>query len=102
MSPRNRHPNKDVQKALEEAEDEGAELELRGKKGHAWGRLYCGRGGQRPCCLLVWSTPKSPHALAKDIRSFMRKCPHKPEEADIADRNAEPAKVTTDDRNRPA
>jgi hypothetical protein len=83
MSPRTRHPDKDVQKALEEAMMAGADLEVRPKKGHAWGRLSCGRGGQHSCRMLIWCTPSNPHAHARDIRALTRKCPHNVVETEI-------------------
>lgn len=80
MSCGDRHPNKDVEKALLAAEDKGWSVEARGKRGHAWGRLHCPYDGQDRCQLLIWSTPKNPHAHARDIRTRVKNCPHIHEE----------------------
>lgn len=83
MSPRDRHPDKDVQKALEAAEADGALVEARHGRGHAWGRIRCGRGGHQGCALMIWSTPKNPHGHARLIRNLMRKCPHPRPEPEV-------------------
>jgi hypothetical protein len=98
MSPRNRHPDKDVQKALDAAGDAGAELEVRPKQGHAWGRLSCGGRGQDRCAMLIWSTPRNPYAHARDIRALMRKCPHTAQDTDTGVRAYQPpAHASTDE-----
>jgi hypothetical protein len=69
-----RHPNKEIQAALEYAQRMGWTV-IKSAKGHCWGIIRCphGRGG---CQKSVWSTPKSPQDHAKDIRRFVDKCPH--------------------------
>lgn len=69
-----RHPNKEIQAALNFAESEGWAV-LKSPKGHCWGILRCphGRGG---CQKSVWSTPRDPESHAKAIRRFVEKCPH--------------------------
>jgi hypothetical protein len=69
-----RHPNKEVQAALEYAEEQGWTV-VKSKKGHCWGVIRCphGRGG---CQKSVWSTPRSPQTHAKSLRAFVDKCLH--------------------------
>ena len=69
-----RHPNKEIQAALEYAQRMGWSV-IKSPKGHCWGIIRCphGRGG---CQKSIWSTPKSPQDHAKDIRRWVDKCPH--------------------------
>jgi hypothetical protein len=98
MSPNERHPDKDVQKALETAAAAGAELEVRRGRGHAWGRLSCGLGGEQGCAMMIWSTPKNSHTHARAIAALIRKCPHSREEAEAAiDTAPTPANAHVDD-----
>jgi len=97
MRPRARHPEKEIEKALRDAEVDGAVIEVRGKKGHAWGRMNCGRGGQHECRLRIWSTPGNPYAHARDIRALMRKCPHVGPEPELARTDA-PVKEVSNER----
>ncbi len=80
MSSGNRHPNKDVEKALRDAEDAGWKIEARGKRGHAWGRLHCPHEGQDRCQLLIYATPRNAYAHARAIRTRVKNCPHTHEE----------------------
>lgn len=80
MSSGNRHPHKDVEKALREAEEAGWGVEARGKRGHAWGRLNCPHTGADCCQLLIYSTPRNPYALVRIIRTHVTNCPHTHEE----------------------
>jgi hypothetical protein len=71
-----RHPNKDIRKAIAEAEDAGWTVEA--GKNHTWGKVKCGHG----CKVAVWSTPRSPTTIAKRIREAVQKCPHGLNESD--------------------
>jgi hypothetical protein len=68
-----RHPNKDIRKAIKEAEDAGWQVEKNRGKGHRWGTLFCVHG----CKLGVWSTPRQPDTIAKRIREKV-KVPSRP------------------------
>lgn len=68
----NRHPNKDIRKAVAEAEHAGWTVEA--GKGHTWGKVQCGHG----CKVAVWSTPRNPTTIAKRVREAIEKCPHDP------------------------
>jgi hypothetical protein len=55
MAGRDRHPKKDVEKAIEHAEDERWTVEVT-HSGHVWGVIFC---PARICFLRVSSTPKT-------------------------------------------
>jgi hypothetical protein len=64
------HPNKDVRKAIKEAEKAG--WTVKKGKNHRWGTLLCGQG----CKLAVASTPRDPGAIAKRIGERVARFPH--------------------------
>lgn len=72
MSPRDRHPNKQVEAALRHAEKRGWIVKAAGRSGHAWGRLYCPhndpdcRCGEF-CVLSIASTPRDADNHARMI-----------------------------------
>lgn len=72
MAKGDRHPDKDIRKAIKEAQDAGWDVEK--GKGHRCGTLSCGHG----CKVGVWSTPRRPGDIAKRIREAVQKCPHDP------------------------
>jgi hypothetical protein len=65
---RDRHPHKEINKALVSAETKGFTVRVI-QKGHVWGRVVA-PGGEE---LAVWSTPKDPETMAKRIREFVRR-----------------------------
>lgn len=72
---RAKHPNKDVEAAIQHAEDHKWTV----KKGGHWGFLYCPfndaecRCGTR-CKAGIWSTPKNPGNHAKQLREVVDGC----------------------------
>jgi hypothetical protein len=65
---RRRHPHKEIEKALQGAEQAGfAVVEV--MKGHVWGRVVAPNRQE----LTVWSTPRSPETMAKRVREFVRR-----------------------------
>jgi len=67
---RSRHPKKEVEDAVQYAEEAGWSWQPSG--GHAWGRLLCSKG----CCQLsVWSTPRSPGDHGRQICRKVDRCP---------------------------
>jgi hypothetical protein len=74
---RRRHPKKEVQEALRDAEDAGWTVTPT-SRGYRWGVATCGEG----CSVSVWSTPKNPGNHAKDVRRAVERCPHREEESD--------------------
>lgn len=76
MGKRPQHPNKDIEAALQYAEDCGWRYKEAGKSSHAWGRLLCLLEAREGCQLSVWSTPKNPDVHAKQIRRKVKQCLH--------------------------
>lgn len=75
---RSRHPKKDVEEALQDAEAAGWVVgERRGHHGHAWGQMTCPGD-----CPIVWinSTPRNPQNHAKRLRRAVERCEHGEEE----------------------
>ena len=71
---RPRHPNKEIEGAVQFAEGNGWRCDL--ASGHAWGRLYCPHSDRGGCIISVWSTPRNPFAHAQSIKREVRRCPH--------------------------
>ncbi len=77
MGKRPRHHDKEIEEAIAYAESKGWRLEK--ASGHAWGVLLCPyndglcRNGIF-CRNSVWSTPKSSHNHARDIRKVVDGC----------------------------
>lgn len=67
-----RHPNKDIRKAIKEAQNEGWTLERSSGGGHRWGTLRCGFG----CKIGIWGTPRQPTTSAKRIGEAVQRCSH--------------------------
>lgn len=66
--PRGRHQYKQVEAALQHAESEGFEVQVR-HSGHTWGHVVA-PNEQR---LRVWSTPKDADIAARIIRRFVQR-----------------------------
>ena len=72
---RARHPKKDVEAALADAEEAGWTVTPT-SSGHRWGVLRCGEASRLGCQVSVWSTPRNPGNHAKQIRRALDRCPH--------------------------
>lgn len=70
---RDKHPKKDVEKALQYAEEHGWTIEPKKKKGHNWGRAWC---PEREDSAWIFSTPRNPGDHANFIRRSVIRCPH--------------------------
>jgi hypothetical protein len=72
---RARHPKKEVEAALRDAEDAGFTV-LTGRA--HWGILQC-PGDQEDHCRSrsISGTPRNPSTHARQIRRFVTRCPHK-------------------------
>jgi hypothetical protein len=74
---RRNHPKKEVEQALQYAEENGWRVEERGS--HAWGKIYCPynsddcRCGEF-CITSVWSTPKNPEDHARALKRVVNNC----------------------------
>jgi hypothetical protein len=71
---RSRHPNKEIEAALQYAEARG--WRVVGKRGHAWGQILCSFGKRGGCIKSVYSTPKDPYKHALQLRQYVDNCPH--------------------------
>jgi hypothetical protein len=73
--PRSKHPDKDVEAAIEYAERNGWQV----RAGGHWGFLYCPyndsgcRCGTR-CKAGIWSSPRNAGTHAKQLRSVVNGC----------------------------
>ena len=76
MDKRQRHPNKEIEKAVVYAESYGWRFKKSGNSAHAWGKLLCVKDDREGCKMSIWSTPKNPEAHAKQIERKVRQCPH--------------------------
>ena len=76
MKKRNKHPNKEIEKAIRHAETKGWRYHETGRSAHAWGRLLCPLQSRDGCSMSIWSTPRSADVYAKQIRNRVDKCPH--------------------------
>lgn len=74
-----RHPDKEIQAAVEHALGKGWNL-VKGR-GHAWGILRCPHNDKdcrcgEFCQMSVWSTPKNPRRFARQIVQKIDGCIH--------------------------
>jgi hypothetical protein len=84
--PRAKHPNKEVEAAIQHAERNGWTVEVGGA--HAWGKMYCPyndaecRCGMH-CITSIWSTPKNPGNFSRQLRRVVDNCTtHKKRQGD--------------------
>ena len=75
MTDAGRHPDKEIRKAIAEAQDAGWDIERAKGKGHRWGTVFCGQG----CAVAIWSTPRRPADIAKRVREAVKRCGHDPD-----------------------
>ncbi|MDE0240921.1 MAG: hypothetical protein OXI95_14530 [bacterium] len=73
---RSRHPKKEVEGVLREAEGTGWTVTPT-RSGHRWGVMKCGAPGPSECRTSIWSTPRSPGNHASQLRRFAARCPHR-------------------------
>ncbi len=84
MTIRKKHTNKEIENALQYAEDNNWQVKSGGSHAHAWGKIYCPkndkmcRGGEF-CITSIWSTPKKPEVHAKQIRRVVDNCTTSPD-----------------------
>jgi hypothetical protein len=74
MANKDRHPDKDIRKAIKDAERAGWKADRSKGAGHRWGTLSCGSG----CAVALAGTPRRPGDIAKRIREAIKKCDHNP------------------------
>ncbi len=71
---RPRHPNKEIEEAVQYAEGRGWRVLIGGA--HAWGFLYCREQSRAGCRVPVFSTPRNPESHAQRIQRKISGCPH--------------------------
>ncbi len=87
MCARTKHPKKEVEDALQYAEDAGWRVSVGGS--HAWGRIYCPfndsecRCGEF-CIASIWSTPRNPGNHARQIRRVVDNCAARKRRPEVA------------------
>jgi hypothetical protein len=74
MAARPRHPNKEIEDAVQYAERKGCRF-VKGR-GHGWGRLLCPFNTREGCQVSIWSTPRNPEGHAKSIVRAVNRCAH--------------------------
>lgn len=85
---RAKHPNKEVERAIQHAEANGWVVEVGGS--HAWGKLYCPYNDAECrcgtfCITSIWSTPKNPGNFARQLKRVVDNCTtHKAQRAGMA------------------
>jgi hypothetical protein len=72
---RARHPKKEVEEALNEAEKAGW-IVLPTSSGHRWGVLRCGEASRSGCQISIWSTPRNAGNHARQLLQAVGRCPH--------------------------
>jgi hypothetical protein len=80
---RKRHPNKEIEAAVEYAIENGWRYKKPGSSAHSWGSLLCPLKMREGCAFRVWSTPGNPTKHALKIRRFVDKCKHKDYVSDV-------------------
>lgn len=78
---RRRHPNKEIESAIQYAEEHGWELRM--TTGHAWAQMRCPENSKECrcgnfCLTSINTTPKNPTAHAKQIKRVVDNCKYKP------------------------
>jgi hypothetical protein len=70
---RSRHPNGEIERAVQYAEAHHWSVQKSGPRAHSWGKIMCPRGHSEHQ-MWVWSTPKNPHGHARQIMRFVDRC----------------------------
>lgn len=77
-----KHPNQEIDSAIDYAVENGWEVKDAGSSSHAWGRLKCPHNDSecrcgKFCLKSIWSTPKNLQNHAKQIRRIVDGCINK-------------------------
>lgn len=86
---RSRHPKKEIERALREAEARRWRIEKASGSAHAWGLLLCPHEARDGCRLVVYGTPRVPKHHADRIRRAVERCPHQKEQDDNDDEDGQ-------------
>ena len=76
---RQKHPNKEIEKTLQYAEEHGWIIEKSKGSAHCRGQILCPKNNSACrngiyCRQSVWSTPKVPENHAKALKRIIHKC----------------------------
>lgn len=83
---RPRHPDKDIEAAIEYAESKNWRVNK--LSGHSWGELLCPYASRDGCRVFVSSTPRNRSSHARKLRRLVDNCDcKKPEEGDECEKS---------------
>lgn len=71
-----KHPNKEIQAAIDFAISKGWRIIKAGSSAHAFCRIYCPENNRNGCKLSIYSTPRSAKNHARLIVRRVNDCPH--------------------------
>lgn len=69
---RSRHPNKEIEAAVQYAEGLGWRFSK--LAGHGWGELLCPLANRDGCRVFIYATPKNPEGAARACRRTVDRC----------------------------
>lgn len=73
---RPKHPNKEINGAINYAIEQGWRYKSSGKSAHCWGKLLCPLHAPDGCSMSIWSTPSNPTNHARQIVRAVNQCLH--------------------------
>ena len=73
---RSRHPNKEIEEAINYAEQNGWLFKDSGNSAHSWGQLLCPLHTREGHRISIWSTPRSAFNHAQQICRAVDRCQH--------------------------
>lgn len=73
---RKKHPKKEIEEAIQYAENKGWHYKQAGRSAHAWGKLFCPLRAREGCSMSIWSTPRDSAIHAKQICKRVNACLH--------------------------
>jgi hypothetical protein len=76
---RKRHPDRDIEAAVAYAEARGWRVKPGQPRSHSWGTMLCPNNDSdcrcgEFCKTSIWSTPRSPHSHARDLKQVVDNC----------------------------
>ena len=80
MIRRSRHPNKEIEEAIRNAEQNSWSYKDSGNSAHSWGQLLCPLHAREGHRISIWSTPRSAFNHAQQIRRQVDRCQHHEED----------------------
>jgi hypothetical protein len=81
MTKRSKHPIKEIEEAIQYAEEKGWTYKDSGKSSHSWGRLFCPLHTREGHQMSIWSTPRNAYNHAEQIHRQVDRCLHNEEES---------------------